>query len=242
MKDSIRCIINADDFGLSESVNQAIVRSFFSGYITSASIMVGMPGFHEAVALAKEHALLNAIGIHLNVTEGYPTTEIIKRIPSLVDNNGLFRFLVSRSSLHLPPAYVAALHAEFSCQIETCIQAGITPTHIDSHHHIHNVWPVGAIVIDLAQKYRIPAVRIARNFGPGISFTKWIFKTFYNLRLRYHGIARTDLMGSFSDYIKQPPAPHLSVEIMVHPVLINGTIIDSMENEVLSHLIEKTLS
>lgn len=237
-----RCIINADDFGLNERVNQAIVRSFSSGHVNSASIMVGMPGFHEAVALAKEHELLNAIGIHLNVTEGYPTTDLIKRIPLLVDAQcGRFLFSVSTSRLRLSPHYVAALRSEFSNQIETCIKAGITPAHIDSHHHVHNIWPIGSIVIDLAQEYRIPVIRIARNFGQGISFAKRVYKSLYNLRLRYHGVARSDLMGSLSDAINNNSRHHAIVEIMVHPDLKNGTVIDSLENEPLGQLLEKAL-
>lgn len=38
-----RLYINADDFGLSESVNRAIIESFQKGCVTSATQMVNMP-------------------------------------------------------------------------------------------------------------------------------------------------------------------------------------------------------
>ena len=55
MNSSRRLIVNADDFGLSTSVNQAVVRAYREGILTSASLMVNEPGFDEAVRLAKEN-------------------------------------------------------------------------------------------------------------------------------------------------------------------------------------------
>ena len=204
--------------------------------------MVGMSGFSEAVKLAKENGLLGSIGIHLNVTEGSPKTDNIRRIPSFVDQqSGQFSFSISSSCIWMPSYYVVALREEFSRQIEMCITEGITPTHIDSHHHIHNIWPIGRIVIDVAHKYRIPFIRIARNIGRGIGFAKWMFKKFYNVRLRMHGLNRTDFMGSPSDYIYQPISSRFRTEIMVHPRLAkdNITIIDSYEDTEIGSLFEK---
>lgn len=232
-------MINADDFGLNENVNKAIVSLFDSGHITSASIMSGMPGFLHAVALAKEHKMTNAIGIHLNITEGKPLTDAIRLLPALVDRNNQFNFSVSRSILHMPATYIAAIRTEFSQQIEMCIEAGILPQHIDSHHHVHNVWPIGTIVIDLAKKYNIPSVRIARNSRSGMNITKRIFKTAYNLRLKYHGVDRADFMGSIYDYMQQKPPSHSRVEIMVHPVIVKGVVVDSVEKRILGTLIEE---
>src|SRR6266850_1817584 len=49
-----RLIVNADDFGASPSINQAVIRAHHEGILTSASLMVNEPGFDEAVALAHE--------------------------------------------------------------------------------------------------------------------------------------------------------------------------------------------
>jgi len=40
-----RLIVNADDFGLSPSVNEAVVRAHRDGVLTTASLMVNEPGF-----------------------------------------------------------------------------------------------------------------------------------------------------------------------------------------------------
>jgi predicted glycoside hydrolase/deacetylase ChbG (UPF0249 family) len=53
-----RLIVNADDFGRSVSINQAVMRAHQEGILTTASVMVNEPAFEEAVALAREHPTL----------------------------------------------------------------------------------------------------------------------------------------------------------------------------------------
>ena len=63
----MKLILNADDFGLSPSVNKGIVEAFQQGIISSATMMMNTPYTDEAIELAKKHNLKN-IGIHLNLT------------------------------------------------------------------------------------------------------------------------------------------------------------------------------
>lgn len=67
-------IINADDFGLSPAVNRGIIEAYRMGGITSTSMMVNMPGFDEAVYLAKLLPGLG-VGLHFNLTYGYPVSD-----------------------------------------------------------------------------------------------------------------------------------------------------------------------
>jgi len=57
-------IINADDFGMSEEVNEAVIRAYKEGVLTSTSLMVTGAAFEQAVRLAKENPGLG-VGIHL---------------------------------------------------------------------------------------------------------------------------------------------------------------------------------
>src|SRR5215831_18887573 len=61
-------IITADDFGLTQGVNEAIVRAHRNGVVTSASLMVNGGAFDSAVELAKQSPSLD-IGLHLNLTD-----------------------------------------------------------------------------------------------------------------------------------------------------------------------------
>src|SRR5580693_4496790 len=83
-----RLIVNADDFGLSHSVNEAVIRAHCEGILTSASLMVNEPGFDEAVKLAKENPKLD-VGLHLTLLQGHSTLPPGK-IPGLVNSSGEF--------------------------------------------------------------------------------------------------------------------------------------------------------
>src|SRR2546428_13044096 len=59
-----RLIVNADDFGISETVNEAVIHAFTEGVLTSCSLMVTGEAFEHAVGLAHAHPGL-AGGVHL---------------------------------------------------------------------------------------------------------------------------------------------------------------------------------
>ena len=65
-------IVNADDFGRSESVNRAICEAFEKGRVNSTTLMANMPAAKEAYELAKKGGFADKVGIHLNITEGMP--------------------------------------------------------------------------------------------------------------------------------------------------------------------------
>ena len=61
-----RLIINADDFGRSRSINEAVVRAHREGVLTSASLMMNEGACDEAVALARENPRLG-VGLHPSI-------------------------------------------------------------------------------------------------------------------------------------------------------------------------------
>src|SRR5277367_5029828 len=87
--DSVRrLIVNADDFGRSESVNQAVIRAHREGILTTASLMVNEPFADEAVRLALENPRLG-VGLHLSLVCGTAALPQA-RIPHLADSRGHF--------------------------------------------------------------------------------------------------------------------------------------------------------
>ena len=83
-----RLIVNADDFGLSHSVNAAVIHAHREGILTTASLMVNEPGFDEAVKLARENPKLG-VGLHLTLLMGHAALSPDK-IPGLVNDRGEF--------------------------------------------------------------------------------------------------------------------------------------------------------
>ena len=87
--DSVRrLIVNADDFGRSHSINEAVIRAHRDGVLTTASLMVNEPAFDEAVKLAKENPKLG-VGLHLTLLVGHSALPP-EKIPGLVNSRGEF--------------------------------------------------------------------------------------------------------------------------------------------------------
>ena len=153
----MKLILNADDFGLSPSINKGIVECFEKGLISSATMMMNTPYTEEAIELAKKHNLKN-IGIHLNLTYGksvLPKSEV----PSLVDENGTFHYVCM---LGYYTQYLDA-KKELKAQIEKFLASGLTPTHLDHHHYFNEIPNILKAYLELAQEYNLPVRGMDEN-------------------------------------------------------------------------------
>ncbi|MCX8033171.1 MAG: hopanoid biosynthesis-associated protein HpnK [Thermoleophilia bacterium] len=149
----VRLVVNADDFGRSESVNQAVIQAHREGIVTSASLMVTGKATAQAVELARANPGLG-VGLHIVLTRGRAVLPP-EEIPHLVDKNGNFagrpvlaglRYFFSRRAQR-------ELAKELEAQFEAFLSTGLTPSHVDSHHHIHLHPKVLKVLLALAQKY-----------------------------------------------------------------------------------------
>jgi predicted glycoside hydrolase/deacetylase ChbG (UPF0249 family) len=213
-RQSRKIIVNADDFGMNAATNRAIVEAFENNMISSATLMTNMPGFDEACELAHRHRLLDKIGLHLNLTSGYPLSFPIRRCPRFCDNVGMFR--ARQTLFRLSKEERLAVETEIESQIRACLDHGLSPTHLDSHHHVHTEWAIGAAAIAIARRYKIKAIRLARNCGHGIDLIHTFYKIAYNSRLRAYGLAKTRYFGSSEDVREILVDASGDVEVMVH--------------------------
>ena len=208
-------IVNADDFGLTESCTKAIAEAFRQGLISSTTACANGAAIEEAYKIAVENGFLNCVGIHINLTEGAPLTEGIKTDPFFCAG-GVFHGQINR--LKKPgKKTLANLEAEVAAQIERLKALGFPISHADSHHHIHTaVFLIGTIETVLHQ-YGIGKIRLHRNLG-AIRFYKKIVKNRFNKNLQKQGFTTTEKMGSLEDLTAVPEVAkaHLT-EIMVHP-------------------------
>jgi chitin disaccharide deacetylase len=120
-----RLIIHADDFGLTPGVTRGILEAHAAGVVTSTSVMVGTPGWPDAIDRLRAHPSLD-VGLHFNLLVGHPGT-----LPALVA-----RALTGRID-------VDAVRAECAAQLAELQATGARVTHIDSHRHTHalpGVW------------------------------------------------------------------------------------------------------
>lgn len=159
-KDSKLLIIHADDLGLSQSTNAAVIQAFDARGITSGSIMMPCPAAPEIAAYAKDHPGLD-IGIHLTMTSEWDTYKwggILPagQIPSLLDKNG--HFYASVEELAVTGKGVDA-EKELRAQVDKAISLGVKPTHLDTHMGsvLANPELIGAY-LKLSEIYHLPVL------------------------------------------------------------------------------------
>ncbi|MCL2760226.1 MAG: hopanoid biosynthesis-associated protein HpnK [Desulfuromonadales bacterium] len=158
-----KLIINADDFGLSNSVNQAVIKGWESGILTSTSLMVEGSAFNEAVQIAKDNPNLQ-VGLHLTLLQGKGTAEH-EGFPSLLDYQGNFPndpIMAGMRMFFLRPLR-KQIAKEIEAQIEKFLSTGLKLSHIDGHLNIHMHPTVFDILCKLMPKYDIKSFRLSRE-------------------------------------------------------------------------------
>jgi len=158
-----RLIVNADDFGLSPGVNQAVIRAHREGILTSASLMVNEAGAAEAVRLARENPRLG-VGLHLTLLMGRSALPP-QQIPGLADGSGEF----SRDPVRVGVRYFfqrslrAQLRAEIHAQFDKFHATGLPLDHVNGHLHLHLHPVVFSLLMEDAAGLGIRHLRLTRD-------------------------------------------------------------------------------
>jgi len=162
--DSVRrLIVNADDFGGSTAINQAVIRAHREGILTTASLMVNEPGMAEAVKLARENPRLG-VGLHLTLLMGHAALSP-EKIPGLANIRGEF----SNSPVGVgmryffQPGLRTQLRAEIHAQFDKFHATGLTLDHVNGHLHLHLHPVVFSILMEDAGPLGIRHLRLTRD-------------------------------------------------------------------------------
>jgi len=158
-----RLIVNADDFGRSHSVNEAVVRAHREGILTTASLMVNETACNEAVALARENPKLG-VGLHLTLLCGKSALPP-ERIPGLVNAQGEFgnRPVDVGISYFFKRDLREQLRAEIHAQFEKFRATGLPLDHVNGHLHLHLHPTVFRILMEDAAPLGIRHLRLTRD-------------------------------------------------------------------------------
>jgi predicted glycoside hydrolase/deacetylase ChbG (UPF0249 family) len=159
----MRLVVNGDDFGLSESINDGIIRAHSHGILTSTSIAAAGAAFDTAVALARRHPTLD-VGVHLTLTEERPAAPP-ECVPSLLaDGERLWPNPTQFMRRFLRGAIaIREVAREFEAQLARVLEQGMRVTHLDGHQHLHVLPGIRQEVAALAQRHGIPFVRRPRE-------------------------------------------------------------------------------
>jgi hopanoid biosynthesis associated protein HpnK len=130
-------IFNADDFGRSSSINQAVMQAHREGILTSASLMVTGQAFEEAVHMARRTPTLG-VGLHLTLADGQSAgpeavADGLAAPDGALDASPVragFNYFFRRG---LRPG----LRREIAAQVERFRSTGLPLDHINGHLNIH---------------------------------------------------------------------------------------------------------
>lgn len=213
----MKLIVNADDFAMTISVSNGIIKSMKEGIVTDTTAMVNMPAFEESMSLALASGI-NEMGIHLNITCGKPLLPA-NEVKSIVDNNGLFY----RGAKKIPQNFdINEIEKELRAQINKFISTGVKLNHMDGHHHffVHND-AIYNLVLSLAKEYKVPLRFVDASFKEKTNSEG--VKTKDHCHLEFFAMeANLENLIELLEKYKDKPA---SLEIMCHPAIVDEELI-----------------
>jgi len=183
-----KLVVNADDFGFTRDVNSGIVAAHREGILTATTLMANGSAFDDAVRLALEVPSLD-VGVHLVLVGKAPYPHTV---------GGLIRALAARK---IRP------YDELRAQIVKIQDAGLKPTHLDTHKHTHLLPPVLDAVARLSKEFGIPWVRRPFDFpieAAGVPWTRravsrglGFVRRRFARKLKAYGCSMTDHFAGF---------------------------------------------
>ena len=218
-------VVNADDFGFTPDVNAGIVEAHRDGILTAATLMANGDAFEDAVRLARQTPGLD-IGCHLVLIGGH----------SLLTKQA-FPATVAQLVAALATRRIR-VYDELAAQMHRIVDAGVRPSHLDTHKHTHLAPPVLDAVARLAEEFGVRWVRRPFDFPlnalrGGVPRLKrlssdalGLLRRRFHRVLASHGCRTTDHFAGFQITGRFQTAelvellsviPPGSTELMVHP-------------------------
>ena len=149
-------IVNADDFGFSQAINEGVCEAHRKGIVTDASLLVRSPYAVHALNLAKEAEL--PVGLHIDFVTPFAQANA----PDFGPESRLLKELFNREYNHEIAGVFSCeellkVRDELRRQVEDFRKmAGRLPSHLDYHFGLHYLPDVMAIYLFVAESYGLP--------------------------------------------------------------------------------------
>lgn len=221
-------IVNADDLGLSRSVNEAVLFCYKEGYINSSSIITNTPFFDEAAQLVHNNKVITNLGVHINFAEGKPLTNF--QYNEYLNNAGEWDLEKTRKYSNSLNAEVKnAFLTELYTQIDKALSSNLKITHIDSHYHLHILPSFYNLFIKAAKKYNLK-LRLAQ-VSHEQNVIKYLYRLYINSKIKLNNHNYTTKFENLGEFLKAfPNNKDQNIELMVHPRFDeSGNLTDSVD-------------
>ncbi len=236
-----RIIVNADDLGLSASVNTAIFQVYKAGNLSSATLMANMPGTSDAIERMKDHAGLG-VGLHFCISEG----EALTGVSSITDGAGRFlpRGVLLKAALR-GRLNAQDIRTEFEAQWRSLHRAGADLGHVDSHQHVLMFPPIFKALAPVLNELDVPVRMVSPPWGTVTKdllrpkrAAKQLLNVFFAAqdRRRFTGLTNGNLVSihdlashgpynaqTYHELIARDTSDEV-LEVMVHPYIIGADV------------------
>ncbi len=238
-------IVTADDFGLHESVNEAVEQASRAGILMAASLMMGAPAAADAIRRARGLPHLR-VGLHLVLADGRAMLDP-DLIPGLVDRAGMMdsRMFINAVRFFASSRLRSQLEAEIRAQFAAFAKTGLELDHVNVHKHFHLHPTLFGMLLRVGRDFGMRAVRVpdeplwfaARgghwSAGPDAILLKpWIALMKRRLRRaglayndRIFGVAASGHMDETKLLMILARLPPGVTEIYLHPAVQSGPAI-----------------
>lgn len=157
----MKLVISAADYAMTESITDGCVRAMRDGILTDVGLMTN--NLKYAVRAAEEVKKFPhiSVGMDINLVSGVPCTEP-ERIPSLVDENGIFvksvvRSRIARETGRVQQMEYEEVYLETENQVKRFFELmGYKPVYMSGHSYDEEV--AMKAVETVCRKYDIPWV------------------------------------------------------------------------------------
>lgn len=213
-------IINADDLGTSQKINDKIFDLISAKAITSTTLIANGPFFEDASKRALCFPEIS-FGVHLNISAFEPLAKN-EKLSVILDENGCFTERIHH--INIDKNVLSAIYEEFCLQMKKVFSKGIKVSHIDSHEHVHNIPKIFFLIKLIQKKFNINKVRISRNIyelDDDVPRKLYIAKYIYNFLLR--NVLKTKTTNGFTSFLtfyhrgKLNRLNYKTIEVMTHP-------------------------
>ena len=235
-----RFFLNADDVGISNGVNRAVISAITNGALRSISVMTNLTHSIDAINIAQTHPEIKT-GLHLNIMIGHSINDA-EDVPYLTDTFGKFRggfirlFLLS---IFHKKELQSQIETETIAQLDKLRDKGIVVNHIDSHRHIHMIPAIFSVMKKIAEENNIPRIRFINEsflntFSHNSSMSylynggliKFMLLKFLSLFIDYptktyfYSVLFTGKISKARVRGLRIPSKYTEAEIMIHPNMI----------------------
>ena len=217
----INTIINADDFGINETVTIETEKLIEEGMISSTTIMANGDYLEEVKFFVPLHPNVS-FGVHLCLSEFASLTKSdVLRKYGITDENGYFVNKAILRIKHFNNELKDAIKAELQAQVDVVKAMNVPISHADSHHHVHTIFPLREVFAEVLKENGITKIRLGREFNSfrmHIHLCQWRRRVKLNKYYSRH-FTTTSYFYPYADFIKKKPVltNGATVELMCHP-------------------------